>query len=116
MQVTIHTAFITDGNRAFEIVSASHDDLIARVGEYCRPHWSEASGDPPPENLKVLVDAYFAHADASIEVSQERPDLPEPYASAPKLLARLEMVDVNKRAYNCAVKDLSDIEKAIHKP
>ena len=99
MQVTIHTAFITDGNRAFEIVSASHDDLIARVGEYCRPHWSEASGDPPPENLKVLVDAYFAHADASIEVSQERPDLPEPYASAPKLLARLESLLAAQSAY-----------------
>ena len=99
MQVTIHTAFITDGKRAFEVVSSSHDDLIARIAEYCRQHWSEVSGEPPPENLKVLVDAYFASADASIEVSQERPDLPEPYASAPKLLARLESLLAAQSAY-----------------
>jgi hypothetical protein len=89
MQVTIHTAFITDGKHAFEIVSASHDDLITRIGDYCRQHWSEVSSGPPPENLKVLVDAYFASADASIEVSTERSVLPEPYASAPKLLSQL---------------------------
>jgi hypothetical protein len=99
MQVTIHTAFITDGKHAFEIVSASHDDLIARVGDYCRQHWSEVSSEPPPENLKVLVDAYFASADASLEFTRERPDLPEPYASAPRLLACLESLLAAQSAY-----------------
>jgi hypothetical protein len=99
MQVTIHTAFITDGKRAFEIVSACYDDLIARIGEYCRQHWSEVSSGLPPENLKVLVDAYFASADASIEFTRERPDLPEPYASAPKLLACLESLLAAQSAY-----------------
>ena len=99
MQVTIHTAFITDGKRAFEIVSASHDDLIARIGEYCRQHWSEVSSEPPSENLKVLIDAYFASADASIEFTRERPDLPEPYASAPRLLAKLESLLAAQSAY-----------------
>ena len=99
MQVTIHSAFITDGKHTLEIVSASHDDLIARIGAYCLQHWSSVSSGPPPENLKVLVDAYFASADTSIEFTREQLDLPEPYASAPRLLACLESLLADQSAY-----------------
>jgi hypothetical protein len=99
MQVTIHAAFITDGKHTLEIVSASHDDLIARIGGYCLQHWASVSSGPPPENLKVLVDAYFASADASIEFTREQPDLPEPYASATRMLACLESLLAAQSAY-----------------
>lgn len=99
MKVTIHTAVITDGSQTFKLASAGHDDLIAGVGEHCRRNWPSVSSDPPPENPRALVDGYFASADASIEFTRERPDLPEPYASAPGLLARLEALIAAQSAY-----------------
>jgi len=93
MKLPIHTAVIIHDEGATQYVSASHGELINRIGGYCREHWSSVSDDPPSQNTRDLIDAYFYdNVDASLEVTEERFDLPEPYASAPELLAMLQNV------------------------
>ena len=99
MKIALHTACITHDGSAVQIVSTSHDDLLVRVGGHCRKHWSEVSTGPPPEHLRTLIDAYFANSDESIETLEVLSDLPEPYASAPKLLACLESLLAAQSAY-----------------
>lgn len=93
MKLPIHTAVITHDEGVTQFVAAGHADLIARIGDWCREHWPSVSSDPPPENVRDLIDAYFHdNAEEAYEVSEDSIDLPEPYASAPELLAVLRDV------------------------
>ena len=91
MKLPIHAAIITHAKGAIPVIASSHCDLISRIGDWCRKHWSSVSDDPPPQNNRDLVDAYFHdNPDASLEVAEGGVDFPEPFASGPKLLAQLE--------------------------
>jgi len=100
MKLPIHTAVIIHKEGATQYVSASHGELIDRIGGYCREHWSSVSDDPPPPTSRDLIDAYFYdNADDSLEVTEERLELPEPYASGPDLLDQLESLFAALAAY-----------------
>ena len=91
MKIPIHTAIIIHDEGATHYVSASHGALIDRIGGYCREHWSSVSDDPPPPSTRDLIDAFFIeNPQDSLEVFEDRFDLPEPYASIPKLPDQLE--------------------------
>ena len=93
MKLPIHTAVIIHDEGVTQYVAASHGELIDRIGDYCREHWSSVSNDPPPQNTRDLIDAYFYdNADDWLEVTEELLEFPEPYASAPELLAMLQDV------------------------
>ncbi len=91
MKLTIHTAAIIHREGATQYVSASHGDLIAQIGAYCREHWPSVCGDPAPADVRDLIDGYFQeNPKDSVETLEDDIDLPEPYASAPELLALLK--------------------------
>ncbi len=92
MKITLYAACISQDESAVPIVSTSHGDLLVQVGQYCREHWSGVSTGPPPGDLKTLIEAYFASSDESIKNLEFMSDLPQPYASAPALLAVLQDV------------------------
>jgi hypothetical protein len=93
MKLPIHTAVITRPEGTTLYVSATRRDLIARIGDYCREHWSSVSSGPPQEEDRDLIDAYFfEHPEDSLTVTERSIDLPEPYASAPKLLDQLASI------------------------
>ena len=93
MKLPIHTAVISHDEGATQYVSSSHGELIERIGGYCREHWSSVSDDPPPQNTRDLIDAYFLeNRQDLLDVFEDSFDLPEPYASAPELLAMLQNV------------------------
>jgi hypothetical protein len=90
MKLPIHTAVISHDEGATQYVSASHGELIERIGGYCREHWSSVSDDPPPQTTRDLIDAYFLENQQDLlDIFEDSFELPEPYASAPKLLDQL---------------------------
>jgi hypothetical protein len=93
MNLRIHTAVISHDEGTTHYVSASHGDLIARIGDWCREHWSSISDEPPPQSTRDLIDAYFYdNTDDFLEVTEDTIELPQPYASGPELFAALQGV------------------------
>jgi hypothetical protein len=124
MKLPIHTAIITHAKGASSHIASSHRDLINQIGDWCRKHWSSVSDDPPPQNTRDLVDAYFHdNPDASLDVAEGGLDFPEPYASGPKLLAQLQYLLAALCAYKpgdgeaCAVlcREVTDTRAVIAK-
>jgi hypothetical protein len=124
MKLPIHAAIITHAKGAIPVIASSYCDLISQIGDWCREHWSSVSDDPPPQNKRDLVDAYFRdNPDASLDVAEGGVDFPEPYASAPKLLAQLECLLAALCAYKpgdgeaCAVlcREVTDTRAVIAK-
>lgn len=93
MKLPIHIAVISHDEGSTQYASASHGELIERIGGWCREHWSSVSDDPPPQNTHDLIDAYLLENPQDLlDVFEDSFDLPEPYASAPELLAMLQNV------------------------
>jgi len=93
MKLPIHTAVIIHDEGATQYVSASHGELIERIGGWCRAHWASVSDKPPPADVRNLIDAYFYdNVEDSLEVTEDSIDLPGPYASASEMLAMLKDV------------------------
>jgi len=100
MKLPIHTAVITHDDGTTQFVAASHGDLIGRIADWCREHWSSVSAEPPPAEARDLIDAYFYdNVEDSLEVTEGSIELPEPYASAPELLAQLKCLLAALAAY-----------------
>ncbi|MEI7911841.1 MAG: hypothetical protein WCK77_19595 [Verrucomicrobiota bacterium] len=93
MKLPIHTAVIIHDEGTTQYVSASHGELIGRIGDWCREHWSSVSDDPPPENTRDLIDTYFYdNVEDSLEVTDDSIELPGPYAAALELFAALQEI------------------------
>ena len=91
MKLPIYLAVINHDEGATRYVSASHGDLITRIGDYCREQWPSVSDSQPPHDTRDIIEAYFhENPKDALEVSEDRIELPKPYASAPKLLSQLE--------------------------
>ena len=85
MKLPIHTAVISHDEGATQYVSASHGELIEQIGGYCREHWHSVSDDPPPQNTRDLIDAYFYdNVEDSLEVSEDSIEVPESIPSIPR--------------------------------
>ncbi len=62
-KMTLHVAMISEGQcreSSDTFVAHSHEQLIAKVADYCRLNWtSDESGGEPPEADADVVDRYF---------------------------------------------------------
>ena len=100
MKLPIHAAVIIHDEGATQYVSASHEKLIDRIADRCREHWSSVSADQPPPDASSLVFLYFCDSeDDSLELTEDSIELPEPYASGPKLLDQLKRILAAIAAY-----------------
>ncbi|MEI7910158.1 MAG: hypothetical protein WCK77_11015 [Verrucomicrobiota bacterium] len=99
MKLPIHAAVITHDEGSIQYVAVNRGDLIDRVADWCRAHWSAFSAEPPPPDASSLVFLYFCdNEDDSLELTATTIDLPGPYAAASELFAALqEIADTPKR-------------------